>query len=219
MSSITKSSPSRTRVAFDPAWKTILECAAVEVFEMMAGVRPELNPPAPETRRRANRHGWHGRRTLRHDHTSVAPKRPPPDLPPSCSANLLPPIPPSSGDALGELCNMVAGNFKSKISTLGRPLHALRSHRYHRRGLLPWKPRNPPKSSSYLSCSRACRCGFPSSSTPSRNIRPAASARNSSVGAGLVYPESRRARPAPTHARFKLHVASRAPWFFRYSWY
>lgn len=33
----------------DSSWKSILECAALEVFEMMAGVRVELfSPPADE---------------------------------------------------------------------------------------------------------------------------------------------------------------------------
>jgi hypothetical protein len=40
---ITKS-VSAARVRFDPNWKTILERAALEVFEMMANARLELNP-------------------------------------------------------------------------------------------------------------------------------------------------------------------------------
>lgn len=35
---------SQGAVAFDPGWKAILECAALEVFEMMAGARLEINP-------------------------------------------------------------------------------------------------------------------------------------------------------------------------------
>ena len=35
-------------VPFDPNWKTIMECAALEVFEMMAGVRLTLNSAPTE---------------------------------------------------------------------------------------------------------------------------------------------------------------------------
>jgi hypothetical protein len=33
----------QTAVQFDANWKTILECAAIEGFELMAGVRLELS--------------------------------------------------------------------------------------------------------------------------------------------------------------------------------
>jgi hypothetical protein len=42
MSSLSKTA-APAAVAFDPSWKTIMECAAIEVFETMVGVRPEVN--------------------------------------------------------------------------------------------------------------------------------------------------------------------------------
>jgi chemotaxis protein CheX len=117
VSSLTKTA-SPAAVAFDPSWKTILECAAVEVFEMMAGVRPELNSastgePAGETTAMVGMAGvLCGMTTLRCAKATAA----------RFAALMLGEAaasdPSSSGDALGELCNMVAGNFKSKISTL-----------------------------------------------------------------------------------------------------
>jgi chemotaxis protein CheX len=117
VSSITQPA-SRIAVAFDPGWKTILECAAIEVFEMMAGVRPELNagnsgePAGEQTAMVGMAGALCGMTTLRCAKTTAA----------RFAALMLGEAaatdPSSSGDALGELCNMVAGNFKSKISTL-----------------------------------------------------------------------------------------------------
>ncbi len=42
MKSMTQSRTPAT-IPFDPNWKTIMECAALEVFEMMANVRLTLN--------------------------------------------------------------------------------------------------------------------------------------------------------------------------------
>jgi len=117
MSSFTKAA-SPAAVAFDPGWKTILECAAIEVFEMMASVRPELNSastgePTGEVTAMVGLAGaLCGMTTLRCTKTTAA----------RFAALMLGEAaasdPSSSGDALGELCNMVAGNFKAKISTL-----------------------------------------------------------------------------------------------------
>jgi chemotaxis protein CheX len=117
MTLATKSS-SPIRVAFDPNWRTILECAAIEVFEMMVGVRPELNsagtgvPTGEQTAMVGMAGALCGMATLRCAKTTSA----------RFAALMLGEAPASaassSGDALGELCNMVAGNFKSKISTL-----------------------------------------------------------------------------------------------------
>ncbi|MGA2430516.1 MAG: chemotaxis protein CheX [Candidatus Acidiferrum sp.] len=117
MSSFSKTA-SPAAVAFDPSWKTILECAAVEVFEMMAGVRPELNSastgePTGETTAMVGMAGaLCGMTTLRCAKATAG----------RFAALMLGEAaasdPSSSGDALGELCNMVAGNFKSKISNL-----------------------------------------------------------------------------------------------------
>ena len=102
----------------EAVWKTILESAAVEVFEMMAGVRPEIMPDeTPDSRA---------------DHTAMV------GLAGAlcgmctvrCSASTAAKIaslmvgaeaakdPNTVGDGLGEICNMVAGNFKSKVSSL-----------------------------------------------------------------------------------------------------
>ena len=117
MSSFTRTA-SPAAVAFDPAWKTILECAAVEVFEMMVGVRPELNAastgdPAGEVTAMVGMAGaLCGMTNIRCAKATAT----------RCAALMLGKAgatdPSASGDALGELCNMVAGNFKSKISTL-----------------------------------------------------------------------------------------------------
>jgi chemotaxis protein CheX len=118
VSSITKSSASQTGVAFDPAWKTILECAAIEVFEMMAGVRPELNsastgaPTGEQTAMVGMAGALCGMTTIRCAKATSA-RFAALMLGESAASDHS-----SSGDALGELCNMVAGNFKSKISTL-----------------------------------------------------------------------------------------------------
>jgi chemotaxis protein CheX len=117
MNLATKSS-SPISVAFDASWKTILECAAFEVFEMMVGVRPELNsastgaPTGEQTAMVGMAGALCGMTTLRCAKATSA----------RFAALMLGGAATSdassSGDALGELCNMVAGNFKSKISTL-----------------------------------------------------------------------------------------------------
>jgi chemotaxis protein CheX len=105
-------------VAFDPSWKTIMECAAVEVFEMMTGVRPELNssdstePKGEVTAMVGMAGALCGMTTLRC--TKATASRFAALMLGQAAAS----DPSSSGDALGELCNMVAGNFKSKISNL-----------------------------------------------------------------------------------------------------
>lgn len=117
MSSFTKTAAS-TAVAFDPGWKTILECAAIEVFEMMVGVRPELNSastgePAGEVTAMVGLAGaLCGMNTIRC--TKVTAARFAALMLGEAAASESS----SSSDALGELCNMVAGNFKSKISNL-----------------------------------------------------------------------------------------------------
>lgn len=105
-------------VPFDPNWKTILECAVMEVFEMMAGTRLEPNPnPSEEP------HGEQtamvgmagalcGMTTLRVSKdaaTQLASQM----LGGDAASN-----PQTARDAVGELCNMIAGNFKAKITNL-----------------------------------------------------------------------------------------------------
>jgi len=118
MSPITKSSAAPAAVAYDPTWKTILECASIEVFEMMVGVRPQLNSastsePSGEQTAMVGMAGALCGMTALRCAKATASRFAALMLGEAAAAD-----PSSSGDALGELCNMVAGNFKSKISTL-----------------------------------------------------------------------------------------------------
>ena len=117
MRSMTKQG-SQGAVPFDTSWKALLECAALEVFEMMAGARLEINPDASEEPR-----GEHtamvgmagalcGMTTLRCSPATSA-KFASLMLGGDAASN-----PSTAKDALGELCNMVAGNFKGKVSNL-----------------------------------------------------------------------------------------------------
>jgi chemotaxis protein CheX len=113
-------SPQRSQpgVSFDPSWHALLECAALEVFEMMAGARLEVRPASSE-----EPHGEQtamvglagalcGMVTLRCSNASAI----------KLAAMMLGGDAASSAasarDALGELCNMAAGNFKAKITSL-----------------------------------------------------------------------------------------------------
>lgn len=117
MSSTTNSS-SHTAVHFDAKWKSIMECAAVEVFELMAGVRLEVNslsteePRGEQTAMVGLAGGLCGMVTLRCTQTAAA-KLASAMLGGDAACNSS-----TTRDALGELCNMIAGNFKSKISNL-----------------------------------------------------------------------------------------------------
>lgn len=105
-------------VPFDPSWKTIMECAALEVFEMMANVRLALNPAPAEaptggqTAMVGMAGALCGMTTIRCTR-ATAVKLAALMLGEEANSN-----PASARDALGELCNMVAGNFKSKITGL-----------------------------------------------------------------------------------------------------
>jgi chemotaxis protein CheX len=105
-------------VPFDPNWKTIMECAALEVFEMMANVHLKLNPAATEaptggqTAMVGMAGALCGMTTIR-CRPATAVKLAALMLGEEALSN-----PASARDALGELCNMVAGNFKAKITGL-----------------------------------------------------------------------------------------------------
>lgn len=107
-----------TAVQIDPGWKNILECAAIEVFELMANVKLEPVPssagkPHGDTTAIVGLAGaLCGMTSIRcsGDSASKLASR---MLGGDAGSN-----PSTIGDALGELCNMVAGNFKSKFSTL-----------------------------------------------------------------------------------------------------
>lgn len=114
--SLSHAAPAQVRP--EPVWKTILESAAVEVFEMMAGVR--LDPIQITTEEpQGDRTAMVGMAGALCGMTSVR-----------CNAETARKLatlmvdaeaaknPATVGDALGELCNMIAGNFKSKISSL-----------------------------------------------------------------------------------------------------
>jgi len=108
----------KTPVAFDPAWKPLLECAVVEVLEMMAGSRPQSNPSSSEEPRGEQTAmvglagALCGMITLRCSDPTAA-RFASLMLGGDAASN-----PATATDALGELCNMIAGNFKAKITTL-----------------------------------------------------------------------------------------------------
>jgi len=102
----------------DPHWKGILECAAIEVFNMMAGVElaPFAEPPAgprgEETAMVGLAGALCGMITIRCS-AAMAGKFAGHMLGQDAASNAS-----MASDAMGELCNMVAGNFKSKITSL-----------------------------------------------------------------------------------------------------
>ena len=116
MRSVTKQG-SQAVVQFDSNWKALLECAALEVFEMMAGARLEPNPVGEEPRgEQTAMVGMAGAlcgmitlRCSRETSVRFASLM----LGGDAASN-----PSTARDALGELCNMIAGNFKAKVSTL-----------------------------------------------------------------------------------------------------
>lgn len=116
--SSTMNRPSQTHVQPDPTWRTILECAAVEVFQMMAGARlvpsptPTADPSGKQTAMVGMAGALCGMTTIRCT-SATAEKLASLMLGGDAASK-----PSTVRDALGELCNMVAGNFKSKISTL-----------------------------------------------------------------------------------------------------
>ena len=113
------------RVPPDPNWKSVLECATLEVFEMMASARltPYI-PPAPDQRgpAAAQSHKQSGLTamvgvlcgmTTIHCSTESAIR-----LASKMAGDEAAKDPNIVNDAIGELCNMVAGNFKAKIPSL-----------------------------------------------------------------------------------------------------
>lgn len=102
----------------EPTWKALLESAAIEVFEIMAGARlePIVNtgdePQGDRTAMVGLAGALCGMMTIRCSGESAA-KLASRMLDGDAAEN-----PQTACDALGELCNMVAGNFKSKVSSL-----------------------------------------------------------------------------------------------------
>lgn len=116
------------RVPPDPAWKSVLECATLEVFEMMAATRlTPYVPPAPaqhvqsvaRTKKQSGLTAMVGMAgvlcgiTTIHCSSDTAIR-----LASKMAGDEAAKDPNIVNDALGELCNMVAGNFKAKISSL-----------------------------------------------------------------------------------------------------
>jgi chemotaxis protein CheX len=105
-------------VPFDSSWKSLLECAAMEVFEMMAAVRPEIIALPTEdsqgelTAMVGMAGALCGMTTLRCSR-SMAARFASQMLGGDATSNLS-----TAQDALGEMCNMIAGNFKGKVSNL-----------------------------------------------------------------------------------------------------
>jgi chemotaxis protein CheX len=102
----------------EPMWKTMLECSAVEVFEMMANLHlePEATAegqPAGDFTAMVGMAGALCGMTSIRCSRALAAKLAAAMLGEESTSN-----PSAPEDALGELCNMVAGNFKSKISNL-----------------------------------------------------------------------------------------------------
>jgi len=102
----------------DAHWKGILECAAIEVFAMMASTelramaeQPD-HPGGEQTAMVGLAGALCGMITIRCK-PETAVKLATQMLGEDARSN-----PSMVGDALGELCNMVAGNFKSKITGL-----------------------------------------------------------------------------------------------------
>jgi chemotaxis protein CheX len=110
--------PSHTSVRMEPGWKTILECAAREVFEMMAGL--ELaSDPGLSSEQQGSETAMVGLAGALCGMVTVRCSR---KVSGRIAACMLGGEEPSNSttarDALGELCNMIAGNFKGKISQL-----------------------------------------------------------------------------------------------------
>jgi chemotaxis protein CheX len=101
-----------------PHWQGILECAAQEVFQMMAGANLTPlpvggEPPKGEQTAIVGMAGALCGMTSVQCSTKTAAKLASFMLGGDRANN-----PGMIADALGELCNMVAGNFKAKITTL-----------------------------------------------------------------------------------------------------
>jgi chemotaxis protein CheX len=105
-----------TVVRPDASWKVLLECAAAEVFEIMAGERsspwpsPNDEPSGDMTAMIGLAGGLCGILAVRCSRKMAE----------HVAARMLPgesiPTPGMIGDAMGEVCNMIAGNFKAKIA-------------------------------------------------------------------------------------------------------
>jgi chemotaxis protein CheX len=117
--SSTMNRAAHTPVAFDPQWKPIMECAVVEVFEMMVGAKLTPQPVAEGEAPAGQVTGMVGMAGALCGMTNIRCSR---DTGGKLAALMLGGDAASQSamiaDAVGELCNMVAGNFKAKIASL-----------------------------------------------------------------------------------------------------
>ena len=114
------------RVPLDAAWKPVLECASLEVFEMMAGTRllpfvapaaaPGPEPAPPPQSGLTAMVGLAG--ALCGMITICCSAGTAIKLASKMAGDEAAKDPNIVSDAIGELCNMVAGNFKAKITSL-----------------------------------------------------------------------------------------------------
>ena len=102
----------------EPGWKPVLEQAAIEVFELMAAVHLTLlpensgSPTGAITAMVGMAGALCGMMNIRCSHTTAQ------KLAGRMLAGSAATTPHTIRDATGELCNMIAGNFKSKIANL-----------------------------------------------------------------------------------------------------
>jgi chemotaxis protein CheX len=116
---VTATEKSSARVRPDATWPSLVVNAAREVFQMMAGldVAHIVNPPGRPTGSVSALIGIAGAMS------AVLRVRCSPETAAHVAMKMLggvePPAKAAAEDAVGEISNMVAGNFKSKIATLG----------------------------------------------------------------------------------------------------
>lgn len=116
--SSTANQPSKLHMSPDAAWPTVLETASIEVFEMMAGVN--LSPVSfPIQQPEGDITAMVGLAGALCAIISIRCSLP---VASTLASLMLGSEAPSErsavSDALGELCNMVAGNFKAKFKEL-----------------------------------------------------------------------------------------------------
>ena len=125
MTAMTNSAAAK-RVPLDPAWKSVLDCASIEDFEMMASARLTAYVPAavqpgaePVSQTRSGVTAIVGLAgALCGMITIRCPSATSIKLASKMAGDEAAKVPNMVGDAMGELCNMVAGNFKAKVTSL-----------------------------------------------------------------------------------------------------
>jgi chemotaxis protein CheX len=114
------------RVPLDPAWKSVLDCASIEVSEMMASARltayvpPAVEPGAePVSQTQSGVTAMVGLAGVLCGMITIrCPSYTAIKLASKMAGDEAAKDPNIVGDAMDELCNMVAGNFKAKVTSL-----------------------------------------------------------------------------------------------------